>query len=88
MSVARGRIGTVTPADLLAFEAAHPPHTPAKGEVIRRGLGISDERYYQLLARAASSSAGIAADPITARLVRNTLAKGRHASTAHHPAGI
>jgi len=70
MSAAGGRIETVTPADLLAFEAAHPRHTPAKGEAIRRRLGISDARYYQLLIRAASSADGMAADPLTARRVR------------------
>ncbi|WP_455904740.1 DUF3263 domain-containing protein [Microbacterium sp.] len=64
----------MTPEELLAFEARWPRHTPDKGEAIRRRLGISDARYYQLLRRAALTSDGIAADPITARRVRERAA--------------
>ncbi|WP_350351862.1 DUF3263 domain-containing protein [Microbacterium sp. A8/3-1] len=60
----------MTPADLLAFEAANPHHTPTKEERIRRELGITPVRYVVLLARAAASQAGIATDPVTARRVR------------------
>jgi hypothetical protein len=70
MSVADGRIGTVTPADILAFEATHPHHTPSKEERIRRELGITPTRYVVLLHRAAESADGIAAHPVTARRVR------------------
>lgn len=58
------------PADLLAFEARHPRHTPTKASRIRHELGITEVRYYVLLARAARSVEGIAADPATARMVR------------------
>ena len=63
-------IGTVTPADILAFEAAHPHHTPTRAERIRRELGITPTRYFMLLRRAAESVEGIAAHPATARRVR------------------
>ncbi|AKV86205.1 hypothetical protein AKG07_07765 [Microbacterium sp. CGR1] len=67
-------IGTVTPADILAFEAANPHHTPTRAERIRRELGITPIRYFVLLKRAASSAEGIAADAITARRVRDQMA--------------
>ncbi|WP_176697192.1 DUF3263 domain-containing protein [Microbacterium sp. 3J1] len=60
----------MTPERLLAFEAAHPTHSPARDELIRRELGITPIRYAVLLIRAAESVDGIAAQPITARLVR------------------
>lgn len=60
----------MTPADLLAFEHAHPHHTPTKVEAIRHQLGITEIRYYVLLGRAARSVEGIRADPVTARRVR------------------
>lgn len=82
----RERIGTVTPADLLAFEARHPILTPDKGERIRRELGITPTRYFVLLARAAASAEGIAADPLTARRVRE-LAE-RRAATRQRRMGI
>lgn len=67
-------IGTVTPADILAFEAANPHHTPTRAERIRRELGITPIRYFVLLKRAASSAEGIAAGAITARRVRVQMA--------------
>lgn len=68
----------MTPERLLAFEAAHPsPFGPEKNELIRRQLGISPERYVVLLQRAARSTVGIAADPITARVVRERSAADR-----------
>lgn len=60
----------MTPTDLLAFEAQHPRHTPTKTSRIRHELGITEVRYYVLLARAARSVEGIAADPATARMIR------------------
>ncbi|WP_197065973.1 DUF3263 domain-containing protein [Microbacterium sp. MEJ108Y] len=60
----------MTPADILAFEAANPHHTPTRAEHIRRELGITPTRYFVLLRRAAESAAGIAAHPVTARQVR------------------
>lgn len=62
---------TVTPDDILAFEAANPHHTPRRAERIRRELGITPIRYFMLLGRAARSADGIAAHPITARSVRD-----------------
>ncbi|WP_372984700.1 DUF3263 domain-containing protein [Microbacterium sp.] len=64
----------MTPADILAFEAANPHHTPTRAERIRRELGITPIRYFVLLKRAASSAEGIAADAITARRVRDQMA--------------
>lgn len=63
----------MSPAELLSFEARWPLHTPDKGEAVRRELGITPTRFYQLLHRAASSLDGIRADPITARLVRERI---------------
>nr|WP_240747283.1 DUF3263 domain-containing protein [Microbacterium sp. K24] len=70
----------VTPADLLAFEARYPAHTPTKTQAIHRELGLHPARYYQKLRHAAEASEGIAADPITARRVRERPAQAtRHA---------
>ncbi|MCT1363297.1 DUF3263 domain-containing protein [Microbacterium sp. p3-SID131] len=68
-------MGTVTPAELLAFEARHPKHTPAKTHAIRHQIGITEVRYYTLLHRAAQSVDGIKVDPVTARMVRERMAK-------------
>lgn len=70
MSVVRERIEGMTPADLLAFEAAHPRWGGNKETVIRVELGLTPARYTLLLIRAAESAEGIAADPLTARRVR------------------
>lgn len=63
----------MTPAQLLDFERRHPTATPDKHARIRHELGISEIRYYVLLERAAMSDDGIAADPITARVVRERI---------------
>lgn len=63
----------MTPSDLLEFERRRPGHPPGKEMLIARELGIGPARYYQLLHRAARSLEGIAADPITARMVRDRL---------------
>lgn len=60
----------MTPEQLLDFERRHPTATPDKHSRIRRECGISEIRYYALLARAAESAEGITADPFTARVVR------------------
>ena len=49
-----------------------PPH-PVKSHAIRPRLGRSEIRYYRSLIRAASSTDGITADPLTARMVRERL---------------
>lgn len=61
----------MSPSTLLAFERSSPRHTAAKEERIRRELGVTPVRYYVLLGRAARSLEGMAADPITARRVRD-----------------
>ena len=61
---------TPLPAALLDFERTHPRHSGRKEEAIRRDLGITPARYYVLLARVAESGVGMAADPMTARRVR------------------
>lgn len=73
MSVGEGTMRVMSPAELLAFEARWPRHTPDKGDAVRRELGITTTRYYQLLHPAASSMEGIRADPITARRVRESV---------------
>lgn len=60
----------MTPAQLLDFERQHPTPTPDKHARIRHEHGISEIRYYALLARAAETVEGITADPFTARVVR------------------
>lgn len=63
------------PETLLVFERSWPRHSGHKEEVIRRELGLTPARYYQLLHRAARSGEGMAADPITARRVRDRVAR-------------
>ncbi|MFK4760280.1 DUF3263 domain-containing protein [Microbacterium sp. ZW T5_45] len=78
----------MTPAELLAFEATYPMSTPDRDERIRRELGITPVRYYALLDRAARSLEGIAADPFTARRVRERAdlrARRREARTMRVP---
>lgn len=70
MSVARCRVESVPPEALLEFAAAWPRHNGIKDLAIRRDLGITPPRFYQLLGRAAKAVEGIAADPRTARRVR------------------
>ncbi|MDQ0726785.1 DUF3263 domain-containing protein [Microbacterium sp. W4I20] len=60
----------MTYTTILAFERRHPGNSPTKRELIRHTLGITDIRYTVLLLRAAESAEGIAADPVTARMVR------------------
>ncbi|MEW2011215.1 DUF3263 domain-containing protein [Microbacterium sp. NPDC078814] len=76
-----GIVSSVTPAELLAFEARHPKHTPAKTHAIRHQLGISEVRYYTLLHRAARSVDGISVDPVTARMVRERIENRARART-------
>lgn len=60
----------MTHTDILAFERRHPGNNPDKHERIRTTLGITPVRYAVMLRRAAVSAEGIAADPVTARMVR------------------
>lgn len=59
----------MTPAELLAFEAADPGWSSNKEMRIRNQLGITPPRYVVLLERAAASREGQAADPVTAHRV-------------------
>ncbi|WP_363551250.1 DUF3263 domain-containing protein [Microbacterium sp. LWH12-1.2] len=77
VSVAWRTLDHMTPATLLAFERDNPGHATTKWLRIRDQLGLTETRYYLLLTRAASSEAGIAADPVTARLVRDRAARRR-----------
>lgn len=77
MSVDAESVDSMLPADLLAFEAAHPRPTSEKHERIRRELGITPVRFYQLLHRAVDTREAIEADPITARRVRDRLDRVR-----------
>lgn len=58
-----------TVPELLDFESRWPAHSGAKEEVIRGELRVTPARFYQLLARAASSVEGQAYDPVTAHRV-------------------
>lgn len=71
MSVAPGTVGVMEPDTLLTFEARWPRHSGSKELAVRAELGLTPARYYALLNRAARSRRGIAADPITARRVRD-----------------
>lgn len=55
----------MTPAELLAFEAANPGWPSNKEMRIRGALGVTPARYVVLLERAAASCEGQAADPVT-----------------------
>ncbi|MBO3663754.1 DUF3263 domain-containing protein [Microbacterium stercoris] len=68
---------TPPPAALLDFERAHPRHSGWKEEAIRRELGLSPVRFYQLLGRAAETLEAMAHDPVTARRIRD---RGRRAA--------
>lgn len=70
MSDPHGRVEAMSPDTLLTFERSWPQHSGHKETAIRRELGITPARYYVLLHRAARSRAGMVADPITARRVR------------------
>ena len=74
----------MSPAELLAFESAHPGWSSNKEMRIRHELGITPVRYAVLLERAAASAEGMLADPITARRVR---APGRRALAHTLPTG-
>lgn len=63
-----------TLAQLLDVERDHPRHTGRKDEAIRRGLGITPARYYQLLHRAIQEPDAAAADPILVGRLRNRAA--------------
>lgn len=76
----------LTSADLLSFEARWRRPCGAKDEAIRRDLRITPVRYYVLLTRAAESLDGIAAHPITARLVRERLADRARARESRYGA--
>lgn len=56
---------------ILDFEAAHPRHTPAKVDAIRRRFDRSSTQYYQILATLVEAPAALSHDPqVVARLRR------------------
>lgn len=73
-----------SPTALLAFERRWPISSPDRDERIRRELGITPVRYAVLLRRAADSIEGIAAEPVTSRLVRERLARRARAREARY----
>lgn len=79
MDITTATVTETTAANLVAFEAAHPGRARGKFEAIAATFGISEVRYYQLLARAVRDVDAIASDPITCRQIRE-----RHARAASH----
>lgn len=65
-------LGDLTDRDraILALEAAWPRHGGAKEEVIRRELGMSPARYYQLLGRLIDTEQALQHDPLLIRRLR------------------
>lgn len=56
---------------LLAFEGQHPGHSFEKETLIRRELGVSAARFYQLLRRVIDTEEALRIDPLlTYRLRR------------------
>jgi hypothetical protein len=72
MSVAGSMMGSMLPAaDLLDFEQKWGAHTGNKEEAIRRDLGVTPARYYQLLDRVIETPEALASHPLlTHRLLR------------------
>ncbi len=64
--------GDLTERDrgILALESAWPRHNGAKEETIRRTLGMSPARYYQLLDRLIDTEAALEHDPLLVRRLR------------------
>jgi len=65
-------LGDLTDRDraILALEAAWPRHGGAKEETIRRTLGMSPARYYQLLDRLVDTEQALQYDPMLIRRLR------------------
>ncbi|MGN8024682.1 DUF3263 domain-containing protein [Microbacterium sp. 22242] len=76
----------MTPAELLAFEAANPGWSSNKEMRIRNQLGVTPARYVVLLERAAASREGQAADPITAHRVTSFAPPRYRVDTTARPA--
>lgn len=55
---------------LLDFEARWQRHGAAKEEAIRRELGLSPARYYQLLTRLIDTTDAVAHDPLLVHRLR------------------
>jgi hypothetical protein len=60
----------VTVSDLLAFEERWGEHTGDKEEAIRRELGETPSRYYQLLARTIDTREALELNPMLVRRLR------------------
>ena len=66
-----------TVEQLLELEREHPRHTSTKDLTIRRVLGITPARFYQLLHRAVLNGTATPIDPQTAGRVRARLDRTR-----------
>lgn len=64
-------------ATILAFEAKWGAHTGHKEEAIRRELGVTPARYYQLLGRAIDTREALEADPILVHRLQDERARNR-----------
>lgn len=65
-------LGDLTDRDraILTLEAAWPRHGGVKEEMIRRQLGMSPARYYQLLGRLIETQQALEFDPLLVRRLR------------------
>ena len=66
---------TLTPVEIVSFEAANPGSSAAKNERIEDELEIPAARYFQLLGHAVRTKVAIAHDAATCRLVRERQAR-------------
>jgi hypothetical protein len=64
-------------ATLLAFEAKWGAHTGHKEEAIRRELGVTPARYYQLLGRAIDTREALELDPLLVHRLQDARARHR-----------
>jgi len=67
----------VPAATLLAFEAQWGAHTGHKEEAIRRELGVTPARYYQLLGRAIDTREALERDPVLVHRLQDARARYR-----------
>lgn len=71
---------------LLAFEAANPaPRNGQKDEAIRRELGLTPARYWQLLLRLIDTQQALDIDPVTTHRLRRL--SDQRITHAGHAAG-
>lgn len=66
---------------ILQFEGMHRGHSAAKEEAIRRELGLTAPRYYQLLGRLLEEPDALAADPMLVGALRRSRERSRAAAS-------